>query len=111
MLTLAGLAFLFGCLGLIVLIAAPIALAFVLVGALLHLVFFVLVLPFRLLGGMLGVGFSVLGWLVRGLVLLAILGVLLVLGALPLIPFLLIGGGIYLVIRGMRSRSAPVGHA
>jgi hypothetical protein len=111
MLTLAGLVFLFGCLGLVVLIAAPIALAVVLVGALLHLVFFVLVLPFRLLGAMLGIGFSALGWLLRGVVFLAILGVLLVLGAIPLLPFLLIGGGLYLVFKGMRSRSAPVGHA
>jgi hypothetical protein len=111
MLTLAGLAFLFGCLGLVVLIAAPIALALVLVGALLHLVFFVVLLPFRLLGAVFGMGFSALGWLVRGSVLLVVLGILLVLGAIPLLPFLLIGGGLYLVFRGMRSRSAPVGHA
>ena len=111
MLTLAGLAFLFGCLGLILLIALPFAFALVLVGTLLHLVFFVLVLPFRLLGAAFGMGFSALGWLLRGSILLLVLGFFLVLGAIPFLPFLLIGGGLYLVFRGMRSRSAPVGQA
>src|SRR5439155_26630456 len=82
--------------GLIALVAAPFVLALFLVGIVLRLVFFVLVLPFRLL---------------KGVLLVAGFGFLLILGAIPLLPFLLIGAGIYLVFRGMRSRSAPVGHA
>jgi len=78
------------------LIATPVVLALFLVGLVLRLVFFVLLLPLRLL---------------RGGLLLAGLGFLLVLGALPLLPFFLIAAGLYLVFRGMRSRSAPVGHA
>ena len=91
--TVVLLGFLFG---LIALVAAPIVLALFIVGVVLRLVFFVLVLPFRLL---------------KGLLVLAGLGFLMILGAIPLLPFLLIGAGVYLVFRGMRSRSAPVGHA
>jgi hypothetical protein len=97
MITIAGTVVLLGFLfGLIALVAAPIVLALFFVGIVLRLVFFVLVLPFRLL---------------KGILVLAGLGFLLILGAIPLLPFLLIGAGIYLVFRGMRSRSAPVGHA
>ena len=97
MITIAGPVVLLGFLfGLIALVAAPIVLALFLVGIVLRLVFFVLVLPFRLL---------------KGILVLAGLGFLLILGAIPLLPILLIGAGIYLVFRGMRSRSAPVGHA
>ena|SRR5437899_8581347 len=91
--TVVLLGFLFG---LIALVAAPIVLALFIVGVVLRLVFFVLVLPFRLL---------------KGLLVLAGLGFLMILGAIPLLPFLLIGAGVFLVFRGMRSRSAPVGHA
>jgi hypothetical protein len=97
MITIAGTVVLLGFLfGLIALVAAPIVLALFIVGIVLRLVFFVLVLPFRLF---------------KGLLVLAGLGFLMILGAIPLLPFLLIGAGIYLVFRGMRSRSAPVGHA
>ena len=82
--------------GLIALVAAPIVLALFIAGIVLRLVFFVLFLPFRL---------------IRGFLVFAGLGFLLILGAIPLLPFLLIGAGIYLVFRGMSSRSAPVGRA
>jgi hypothetical protein len=97
MISIAGMMVLFGLVfGLMALVAAPIVLALFIVGVVLRLVFFVLLLPFRLLKGFLA---------------LAGLGFLLILGAIPLLPILLIGAGIYLVFRGMRSRSAPVGHA
>src|SRR6267378_876140 len=90
MISIAGVVLLLGfLLGLVALVAAPIVLALLIVGVVLRLVFFVLFLPFRLL---------------RGFVVLAGIGILLILGALPLLPFLLIGAGIYLVFRGMRSR-------
>ncbi len=98
----AGVILLLGCvIGLLALIAAPIVLALFIVGAVLRLVFFVLFLPFRLLGGLFG----------RSLIVFTGLGFLLLLGAIPLLPFFLIAAGVYLVFRGMRSRSAPVGHA
>jgi hypothetical protein len=97
MITIAGTVVLLGFLfGLIALVAAPIVLALFIVGIVLRLLFFVLVLPFRLL---------------KGLLVVAGVGFLLILGAIPLLPFLLIGAGLYLVFRGMRSLSAPVGHA
>jgi|SRR5947208_2923528 len=97
MISIAGAVLLLGCLlGLVALVAAPVVLALFIVGMVLRFVFFVLFLPFRLL---------------RGLLVFAGFGLVLILGALPLLPFLLIGAGLYLVFRGMRSRSAPVGHA
>ena len=97
MISIAGAVVLLGLLfGLIAVVAAPIVLALFLVGIVLRLVFFLLFLPFRLM---------------KGALVLVGLGFLLILGAIPLLPFLLIGGGIYLVLRGMRSRSAHVGHA
>lgn len=110
--SIAGLVILFGCLvGLLALIAAPIVLALFIVGVVLKLLFFVLLLPFRLVGALFGLGFSTLGWFLRGLLFLAGLAFLLLLGVLPLLPLLLIAGGVYLVFRGMRSRSALVGQA
>jgi hypothetical protein len=97
MISIAGAMVLLGLVfGLIALVAAPIVLALFVVGVVLRLVFFVLLLPFRLLKG-----FFVLGGI----------AFLLILGAIPLLPILLIGAGIYLVFRGMRSRSAPIRHA
>jgi hypothetical protein len=110
--SIAGLFLLSACLiGLLLLIAAPIVLALFLVGMVLRLLFFLLVLPFRLLGALFGLGFWSLGWLVRGGILLVGLGVLILLGALPLVPLLLVAAGVYLVFRAMRPRSAPLGHA
>jgi hypothetical protein len=112
LMSIAGLLLLSVCLiGLLFLIAAPIMLALFLVGLVLRLVFFLLVLPFRLVGAVFGLGFWSLGWLLRGAVVLVAAGVLILLGALPLVPLLLIAAGVYLVFRAMRPRSAPLGHA
>jgi|SRR6266568_7649643 len=110
LMTLGGAALAFTMLAvLLVLIAAPIVLALFIVGAVLRLVFFILFLPFRLLGALFGLG--AVGLLLRGLVLSGGIAFLLFLGLLPLLPFLLIGAGLYLVLRGARRPSAPVGHA
>src|SRR5215813_329271 len=98
-------------LALLALLVVPIVFALFLVAVVCKLVLLLVTLPFRILGAVLGVGFSALGWLVRGVVFLVVLGVLLVLGILPLLPLLLIAGGLYLVFRGMRSRSAPIAQA
>jgi hypothetical protein len=80
--------------GLLVLIAAPIFVALLVTCAVLKLVFFVLFLPFRLLGGLIGLA-------VRGFFVFAGIGLLLLLG-LPLLPLLIVAGAVYLVFRAMR---------
>src|SRR2546426_1386074 len=100
--TIAGRVLLVCCFaGLLALIAAPFVLVLFIVGLALRLVFFVLFLPFRLLGGVFGRLFLLLGGL----------GFLLLMGLLPLVPFLLIIGGVYLVFRAMRPRAAPAARA
>jgi len=102
--SIAGLVLLVGCfIGLLAVIAAPIVLALFIVGLAVRVVLFVLFLPFRLLGGLFG--------LLRGAVLLGGLGFLFLLGLLPLLPFLLIALGVYLVFRAMRPRATPVARA
>ena len=90
--------------GVMALIAAPFVLVLCILGALLKLAIFVLFLPFRLLGGIIRIGF--VGWFLGGFLMLGGLGFLLLLGALPLLPILLIAGGLCLVFRAMRSRPA-----
>ena len=110
--SIAALLVVFGCLiGLFALIAAPVVLALFIVGAVLRLVLFVLVLPFRLIGAMIGLGLSSVGWLVSGPVFFAGLALLFLLVALPLLPLLLVAGAVYMVFRAMRPRPAPVGRA
>jgi hypothetical protein len=92
--------------GLMALIAAPFVLVLCILGALLKLAIFVLFLPFRLLGGLIRIGLASAGWFLGGFLMLGGLGFLLLLGALPLLPILLIAGGLYLVFRAMRSRPA-----
>ncbi len=82
-------------------------LAFAAVVAVLRLVFFLVLLPFRLLGWGLGIGLAALGLLLKGAVLAAAVGVLFLFGLLPLVPLLLLGAGIYLLLRPSRARSAP----
>lgn len=89
--------------GLIALIAIPFALVFCVLGVLLKVAFFVLFLPFRLLGGLVKVGLASAGVFLGVLFVLGGLGFLLLLGALPL---LLIAGGLGLVFRAMRSGPA-----
>jgi len=92
--------------GLMALIAIPFVLVFCVLGVLFKLVFFVLFLPFRLLGGLIRVGLASTGAFLGALFVMGGLGFLLLLGALPLLPLILIAGGLCLVFRAMRSGPA-----
>jgi uncharacterized membrane protein AbrB (regulator of aidB expression) len=109
MVELAGILLLLGGLAaLLLLIAAPIILVFMVVGVVLRTVFFLITLPFRLLGWGLGIGFSLFGLLLKGAVLAALVALLVLIGALPFVPVLLVGGLIYLLLRASRKRASPV---
>jgi hypothetical protein len=77
LMSIAGMVLMFGLLlGLLALVAAPIVIALFLVGLVLKVIFFVLLLPFRLVGGLFGAGFSVVGWLLKGVLVLLGAGLL-----------------------------------
>jgi hypothetical protein len=68
-------------------------------------------LPFRILGTIFSVGFGLLGGLLKLLISgAAFLGILLVLALsivlLPLLPFVLLGGFIWLVVKAFQPRPA-----
>jgi hypothetical protein len=106
--TMTGLLMLLGLLvGLVILVAAPIVLAIALVVAVVKLVLSLLLLPFRILGWGLGLGLTTVGLLFKGLFLAGAVGLLLLFGLIPLIPLLLLGAGLYLLLRPSRARSAP----
>ena len=86
-------------LGLLVLVAAPILLAISLVATVLRLVFFAVTLPLRILGWIAGAGFGLLG---------GVLALLLLIGLVPLLPFVLVGALIYRLARRARPRPASV---
>ncbi len=94
-------------LGLLALIAAPIVLALFVVAAVLKLVFFLVLLPFRILGWGLGLGFAALGLLVKGTLLAGAVALLIVFGLVPLVPVLLLGLLIYFLARPSRKGPAP----
>ncbi|HEU4402641.1 MAG TPA: hypothetical protein VFT43_11100 [Candidatus Polarisedimenticolia bacterium] len=84
-------------------VAAPILLALVLVAAVVRLVFFVLLLPLRLLGWGLGFAF-------KGIFLLVGVALLILVGLVPLVPVLLVGGLIYFLVKASGKSVAPAGH-
>lgn len=106
LLTLGGLA-----IALLILIALPIILVAVLSVALLKLVFFVIFLPFRILGLAFGVGFKAIGLVLKGTILLGAFALLLLVGLVPLAPIILLGVVLYLLLRPSRARSVPAGGA
>ena len=89
-----------GLLGLLCIVLLPL----MLLGALLKILFVIVTLPFRIIGAVFGAAAAVLGFLAKGFVALLSLvagaGVL-VLGLLiiPLLPFLIIGGMIWLLAK------------
>ena len=108
MVELAGVLVLLGALfTLLVLLAAPLILAFFLVATILRLVFFVIFLPFRILGWTVGIGLGALGLALKGAFLAGIVALLILAGFVPLIPILLLGGLLYLLVRSARRREAP----
>jgi hypothetical protein len=104
LLALGGLA-----IALLVLIALPIILAAALVVALLKLVFFVILLPFRILGLAFGIGIKAIGLVLKGALLFGAVALVFLVGLLPLAPLLLLGVVLYLLLRPSRARSAPAG--
>ena len=105
--------------GILLLVAIPLMLAFAVVGVVFKLLFWILLLPFRLLflplrllGGLFRVAFGVLllPILLIGAVLvgaMALIGGLLSL-VLPLVPLLLIGALIWAISRASRHPTAPI---
>ena len=94
-------------LGLLMLIALPIILVGIILGAVLFVLIQILLLPIRMLGWGLALGFGAIGLFVRVflMILFGILGAVLMLGlALPLLPLVLIGIGIWLLVRPARPR-------
>jgi len=92
-------------LGFFALLAFPL----LLVTAALALAVNLLVLPFKILGVGVKVGLGLAGALLKGcfLILGILLAVLLALGMVPLIPLLLLGTGIYLLLRQARRPLDP----
>lgn len=102
---------LFGAAAVCLLVLGLIALPFLLLGFLFKLVFFVVTLPFRILGALLGALVGVGLFALKGFLFLiaAVGGVLLLGGAVLLIPFLpvlLLVGAVLLVARLVRPRPA-----
>lgn len=94
---------------LVMLIMLPIVLAAAVLVALLKVAFFVILLPFRVLGLFLGVGFKAIGFVVKGAFLVGAVALVLMVGLLPLAPLILLGVVLYLLLRPSRVRSAPAG--
>ena len=96
--------------GLFLLIAIPLAVVGVAIGAALWVVGQILVLPFRLLGWGVGVGLGivfVVAKVLLFLVLAAFMMLALVVGLLPIVPILLIGIGLWLLMRGLHRSRRP----
>jgi hypothetical protein len=94
--------------GLIALVAAP----FILLGGLIKLLVMLLLLPFRLLGAVVGAVGTValgLGKLALVLLVVCVLPLILIAGAIivPLLPVLAVVGLIWLLVRAARPRQAP----
>ncbi len=74
--------------GVLTLLALPLFLLFALAVGLLKLVFFIVLMPLRLLAWGIGAGFAVFGVLMKGLILTGTAALLLVVGILPLFPLI-----------------------
>lgn len=88
--------------GLFLLVAIPLALAGVVLGTALWLVVQILVLPFRLVGWSVGLGMGIIFAVAKVLLFLMLAAFMMlafVIGFLPLVPILLIGIGLYLLMR------------
>jgi hypothetical protein len=94
------------------LVVVPLMLAFMVVGLVLKLVFFVLLMPLRILFWGLGIAFSAVGLVLKGVLLTGAAALLIVLGLLPLLPLVLIGVGLYFLLRSRRTEGlTPAGPA
>jgi hypothetical protein len=97
-------------LGLMCLVAIPIVLATVVVGVALYGLLQIVLLPLRLFGWALAIGAGAIGLFLKLFVLLlaGFIGIILMLVlAAPLLPFVLIGLGVWLAARARRHQMAP----
>jgi hypothetical protein len=78
-----------------------------LVVAALKLALFLVLLPFRIVGLGLKLGFTAVGLLFRAVFLVAACAVLILLGLIPLVPLLLIGAALYYIVKALRPRPTP----
>ncbi|HEV8336396.1 MAG TPA: hypothetical protein VGR67_08285 [Candidatus Polarisedimenticolia bacterium] len=92
-------------LGLLALLAFPLLLATAAIVLAVHL----LLLPFKILGLGVKAGLGLAGALVKGCFLIAgiLLAILVAIGLIPLVPLLLLGIGIYLLLRPSRAPLHP----
>jgi hypothetical protein len=101
-------------LGIVLGVLALVALPFLLIGLLFKVLILAIVLPFRVLGFAIGTVGALLAGLGKVLLFLATVALMVLLAggallAVPLVPLLLIGLGIWLVARMLRAR--PSGYA
>ncbi len=92
-------------------VAVPVFLAIGLVALAIKLTLFLVLLPIRLLGWGIGIGFAALGLLLKGVVLTAAVGLLILVGLLPALPIILLGLLIYFLVRSPKPRSSGAGLA
>ena len=97
--------------GVLAVLALPIMLAMALLSAVVKITLFIVLAPIRLLGWMIGAGLAGVGFLLKGFLLTGTAALLLLLGLLPLVPFLLLGILIYLLVRSSRHDTTPVAGA
>lgn len=93
--------------GVLALLAVPFVLVVLLIAGAVKLSLFLILLPLRLFGWLLGLGFTLTALLLKGFVVTGALALLVLLGLLPFLPLILLGGLIYLLLRTSRHRAAP----
>ncbi|HET6278390.1 MAG TPA: hypothetical protein VFG08_06385 [Candidatus Polarisedimenticolia bacterium] len=93
--------------GVVAVVALPIMLAMAVVGAVVKVALLILIAPIRLLGWLMGAGLAVVGFLLEGSLLTGAAALLIVVGLLPLAPFLLLGLLLVLLVRSSRRSAAP----
>ena len=92
--------------GVLAILALPIMLVMAIVGAVVKVALFILVAPIRLLGWTIGAGLAGVGFLLKGFLVTGTAALLILVGLLPLVPFLLLGLLIYLLVRPSRRGAA-----
>ena len=95
--------------GLLGLAALAIVLAVSMVVAAFKMLLFVVMIPLRLVGWLLGLGVAAVGLLIKSAVLVGIVALLIVVGLLPLVPLLLVGVVVLYLIRAARKRPSHAG--
>ena len=81
------------------LLALPMIIAFSLVAAVAKVAIFLLVLPLRIIGLTVGLGFTAAGFMLKGVFLTGVIALLILVGLLPLLPLILFGVLVYFLVR------------